>query len=342
MRYHAPCMNLTLDQLSAHLKGELASAYLVCGDESLLVDEALDALRARARERGYSERETHFMERVGDWDNLRQSAASLSLFAARRIIEIRMPSGKPGTLGTAVLVELLKDRAPDRLLIIITERLDATTQSSVWVKTLCDYGAWLNIRDVRRGELPDWIARRCRRAGLEPTAEAIALLAERMEGNLLAAQQEIDKLALLTPGGKLDVADVLAAVADSARFDVFKLSDAALEGDAARALRILAGLRSEGVEPTLVLWSLVRELRRLWQARSGDGGRRGWSPQSAALDTAKRRLSRFPFERLTVRAGRADRMIKGRMTGEPWDELALLTGEFCGIRSLPVIAVARR
>ncbi len=335
-------MNLTLEKLAAHLQGELASAYLVSGDETLLVGEALDALRARARALGFSEREVHNMERVADWDNLRQSAASMSLFAARRIIEIRMPSGKPGTHGAAVLTALLASPAPDQLLIIVTDRLEAATQSSSWVKALEARGVWLKIWEIRRNELPDWIAQRCRRAGLEPSPAAVELLAERVEGNLLAAHQEIEKLTLLAPSGKLGVAEVLAAVTDSARFDVFKLGEAALEGDAARALRILSGLRSEGVEPTLVLWSLLRELRNLWQARSGDGARRGWSPQSAALDKAKRRLPRFPFERLSARAGRADRMIKGRMAGDAWDELSLLTSEFCGIRSLPVTATARR
>ena len=335
-------MNLTLDKFPAHLQGELAPAYLISGDEPLLVGEALDALRARARALGFSERETHFMERAGDWDSLRQSAASMSLFSARRIIEVRMPNGKPGVQGSAVLVELLKARASDQLLIIVTDRLDAATQSAAWVKALESNGAWLKIWELRRSELPEWIAQRCRRADLELTSDALALLAERIEGNLLAAHQEIEKLKLLSKGGKLDVADVLAAVSDSARFDVFKLSEAALLGDANRALRILAGLRSEGVEPTLVLWALLRELRNLWQARRADTARGGWSPQSAALAVAKRRLPRFPFERLAVRAGRADRMIKGRMAGEPWDELMLLTGEFCGIRSLPLIATARR
>ena len=334
-------MKLTLDKFATHLKNELAASYLISGDDTLRVNEALDVLRARARTAGYTEREVHFIERVAQWDDVRQSAASMSLFAEKRIIEVRLPSGKPGTVGAAALTALLTARATDQLLVVITGRLDGPTQSAAWVKAFESQGHWLPIWDLRRNELPAWIMQRCQNAGLAPSDEAVALLLARVEGNLLAAQQEIDKLALLTPGGVLDAATVLAAVSDSSRFDVFKLSEAALEGDAPRALHILAGLRGEGVDPTLILWSLVRELRNLWQAKAG-GVRRGWSPQGAALEKALRRVARFPFERIAARAARADRMIKGRMAGDAWDELLLLTGEFCGVRSLPVIATARR
>lgn len=336
-------MKLTLANFGAHLRGELAAAYLITGDDTLRVNEALDALRRQARERGFAEREVHFIERVAQWDDVRQSAASMSLFAEKRIIELRLPIGKPGTAGSAALVDLLKAATPDQLLIMITDHLDRPTQSSAWVKAFETRGAWLPVYDLRRNELPDWIEQRCRRAGLTPSADAVALLIERVEGNMLAAAQEIAKLALLTPGGKLDAPQVLAAVSDNSRFDVFKLSEAALEGDAARALRILAGLRAEGVEPTLVLWALVRDLRKLWQARSGDAPPgRGWSPQAAALEKAMRRVGKFPFERIVARATRADRMSKGRLQGDAWDELLLLTGEFCGVRSLPVVATSRR
>lgn len=335
-------MKLTLDKLSEHLNGTLAPAYLVSGDDTLRVNEALDALRGRARSAGFSEREVHFIERAASWDELRQSGASMSLFAERRIIEVRLPNGKPGTQGSAVLIRLLEARAADQLLIIITDRLDGPSQSAAWVKAVALHGVWLPIWELRRQDLPGWIEARCRRAGLAPTDDAVALLVERVEGNLLAAQQEIEKLALLSAGGTLDAAAVLAAVSDSSRFDVFKLGEAALEGDAARALRILVGLRGEGVEPTLVLWSLVRELRNLWQARSGDSARGSWSPQGAALQKALRRVARFPFERIAARAARADRIIKGRLAGDAWDELLLLAGEFCGTRSLPLIASARR
>lgn len=328
-------MKLSLENLSAHLQGRLAPVYLVSGDETLLVGEACDAIRACARAAGFASREVHFIERAADWSAIEGSIGTMSLFGDRRLLEVRMTSAKPGKDGAAVLASLARAGA-DTLVLVVAPRLDRDVQASAWVKALAEAGAWLPVWDVDAARLPDWLAQRCRRVGLAASDEALALLAARVEGNLLAGQQEIDKLRLLVDGDRLDAAQVLAAVADSSRYDVFRLSEAVLAGDAPRALRVVEGLRGEGVEPTLVLWALNRELRQLWTLRQGGPGERGgWRPpaQAAALERARRRLPRFPFARLAARALRADRMIKGRLQGEPWDEILLLCAEFCGLRA---------
>jgi DNA polymerase-3 subunit delta len=334
-------MKLGLDNLAAHLKqalqrGGLASAYLVSGDEDLLVGEACDAIRAAARQAGYADREVLFPERNADWADVVAAAGSMSLFGDRRIIELRF-SGKAGKEGGAALQSLLTGGGDDVLLLIITPRLDFAAQNTAWVKAVEAKGVWLPIWEIAARQLEGWLSQRLRAAGLEPTPEALAVLAARVEGNLLAAQQEIEKLKLLVPAGRLDTEAVLGAVTSSARYDVFALGEAVVIGDAPRALRVLAGLRGEGTEPTLVLWALIRELRNLWSLRRGDDPARRPGPrltpgQLAALERARPRAGRLPFARLSSRALRADRMIKGRLAGDPWDELTLLCAEFCGLR----------
>lgn len=313
-------MKLSADGLDAHLARQLLSAYHLCGDEPLLVNEAADALRAAARARGFTEREVCFIERGTGWDGVQAAAATLSLFAARRILEIRMPTGKPGTAGAKVLEALFATAREDLLVIVFTGCLDRDTQGASWVHRLERLGAQVTLAPVDPAKLPAWLAERCRRAGLEAEPQALELLAARTEGNLLAAQQEIDKLRLLCTGGRLDAAAVLSSVADSARFEMPQLAAAIAAGDAARALRVLAGLRAEGAELPLVLWVVVREVRALRHGRS----------------------RRLPFRRLAERALRADRMLKGQLRGDPWDEVALLALEAGGRPALPLGPAVRR
>ena len=336
-------MKLSLDNLTVHLKqavtrSQLAPAYLVSGDEDLLVGEACDAIRAAAREVGYTEREVNFPERSGDWADIAASLSSMSLFGDRRIVEIRF-SGKAGKEGGAALQKIVESAGPDTLLLIVTPRLEFATQNTAWVKAIESKGAWLPIWEIGPRQLESWLSQRLRAAGLEPTPDAVALLASRVEGNLLAAKQEIEKLKLLVPAGRLDATAVLEAVVSSARYDVFALGEAVVVGDASRALRILSGLRGEGTEPTLVLWSITRELRNLWSLRRGEDPSRRPGPrlspaQLAALERARPRAARMPFARLSSRALRADRMIKGRLAGDPWDEMTLLCAECCGLRPI--------
>jgi DNA polymerase-3 subunit delta len=326
-------LKLTPDALSTHLEQpQLLRAYLISGDEPLLTGEAADAVRARARALGFTERDVHFLDRGADWDDVRASAGNMSLFGSRRLVEIRLPTGKPGTAGSAALVALLEMNDPDTIFLILTPRLDRDVQSSSWVKAVETHGAWVQVWPIDADRLVGWLRTRARRLGLDISGEGLELLAERTEGNLLAANQELEKLRLLAPSGQVSGDAILASVADSARFDVFQLGESVLAGDTERALRMLAGLRAEGVEATLVLWALTKAVRDLWASASAPPGARpkAWGRQAAALERGARRASRLPFPALATRAGRADRMVKGRLLGDAWDEMALLAAEICG------------
>jgi DNA polymerase-3 subunit delta len=323
-------LKLTCDSLTAHLSERLLPAYLISGDEPLLGGEAADAVRARARAAGFSEREVHFIERAADWDELRGSAANRSLFGDRRVLEVRMSSAKPGLAGGAALVALIEARDPEILLLILAPRLDRDAQGANWVRAAQEHGAWVQVWPVDPQHLVRWLRERCRKLGLEADAESLELLAARTEGNLLAAHQELSKLRLLAPSAQVTAETVRASVADSARFDVFQLGEAVLAGQTSRALRILAGLRAEGTEATLALWALTRALRDLWSSASGAAGPPAWQRQGAALAQAAKRAPGMPFAALAQRAAKVDRMIKGRIVGDAWDELALLAADLCG------------
>jgi DNA polymerase-3 subunit delta len=334
-------LKLTSDTLRSHLAGELARAYLVSGDEGLLVGEAADAIRARARRAGFEEREVHFIERVADWDAVRASSNNLSLFGSRKLIELRLPSGKPGVGGANAITELLDNIGPDTIFLMLTGQLERDQNNSAWVKAFESAGAWLPVKTLDAERLPLWLRARAAAMELELDDEAVSFIVDHTEGNMLAAHQELEKLRLMAPGGKVDLATVQASTGESARYDVFQLGDAALAGDVPRALRILGGLRSEGTEPVLVLWSLAREIRNTWGTTQNDGyNSRSWQRTSQALEIAKRRAARLPFARLAARLARADRMIKGRQSGDAWDEMALTIVEFAGRRTLPLVGRA--
>jgi DNA polymerase-3 subunit delta len=287
-----------------------------------------------------TQREAHFTERGGDWNYVRASASNLSLFAERRIVEIRMPTAKPGNTGSAAIVALLENRDPDRLLIVTVPKLDRDAQGSEWVRAVETHGALVQIWPVDASRLVAWLRVRAKRLRLNLDDEALHLLAERTEGNLLAANQELEKLRLLVKADQVTGDDVIASVADSARFDVFQLGECALSGDTSRALRMIEGLRAEGVEPTLVLWSLSKSVRDIWGATHSPGGRApAWRRQTAALEKGQRRAGQLHFGRLTARAVRADRMIKGRETGDAWDEMQLLAMDIC---ARPALGLPRK
>jgi DNA polymerase-3 subunit delta len=330
-------MKLSIDTLAGHLARDLTGAYLISGDEPLLVGEAADAIRRRARELQYTERQVFFVERGFDWNTLRGESQSLSLFAERRILEVRLPTGKPGD-GAEVLESMVTDPPPDQLLLVVSGKLERAALQSSWVKAFERHGAWLPVWPIDIERLPDWIARRLRKHGLEPDASAARLLAERVEGNLLAAQQEIEKLALLVRPGPLDASTLAQAVANSARYDVFQLAEAALQADAARALRILAGLRAEGVEATLALWALGRDIRALWRRlheRTTGESRSAWQRPNPAFESAARRLRPPAVRALMAEALQVDRTIKGRRKGDPWDALERLVARLAGAKEFP-------
>ncbi len=322
-------VKLTSDSLEGQLAQKLLPAYLISGDEPLLVAEAADAVRAQARAAGFTERDVHFIERAADWEAVRAAAGTLSLFGTRRLLEIRLTSARPGAAGAAVLTALLERADPDTRLLILAPRLDRDAQAAQWVRAVQTQGAWVPVWPVEAGKLLAWLRTRSRRIGVDLDPQTLRMLAMRTEGNLLAADQELRKLQLL--GGARG-----AGFADSARFDVFRLADAALAGEAGRALRVLSGLRAEGTEPTLVLWALIQALRDLSAALAGPGGAAGgWRRSSAAIEAAQRRSRHLSLPSLMLRAARADRMIKGRLAGDPWDEMALLAADLCARPAVP-------
>lgn len=326
-------MKLSTDRLGQQLDSSTAVAWLVAGDDPLLVGEAADAIRARARQQGYAGREVFFVEPRFDWGVVQGASQALSLFAERRLLEVRMPNPRPGVEGGAVLAALAENTPPDTFVLVVTGKLEKDAGRAAWVKCFDQHGAVVQAWPVDIGKLPGWIAARARPHGLDVDPAAAQLLAERIEGNLLAAHQEIEKLALTHGPGRVGEEAVAAAVANSARYDVFKLGEAALAGDAARTLRILEGLRGEGTEPTLVLWVLCREIRALAEARAGRGApAHGWHAQqrSKLLDAALQRLRRTPLGPLIGHAARVDRAIKGRGPGAAWDELAWLAAQLAG------------
>jgi len=329
-------MRIRLEQLPGKLGSPMPAAWLVAGDEPLLVGEAADAIRARAREEGYTDRETFFVEGRFDWASVLGSSQSLSLFASRRVLEIRMASPRPGVDGGKVLAGLAANPPPDTLVLVVTGRLDRDGLSSAWGKAFEQQGILLQVWPVEVAALPGWLRERAARRGMQMTEEAARLLALRVEGNLLAAHQEIEKLALTREAGAVDEDDVAASVANSARYDVFQLGEAALSGDAARALRILEGLRGEGVEAPVVLWLLAREIRALAAARR-DGPARAFGPQAErrarALQAAVRRMAGRRLGPLVTQAAYVDRCIKGQGRGDPWGELTALVAELAGVPS---------
>ena len=273
-------MQLAANQLSNHLQRGLKSLYTLHGDEPLLQQEALDAIRAAARQQGFTERTSHTVAGAHfDWSEVLAAGGSLSLFADKQIVEIRIPSGKPGKDGSAALQQLAEiSRGNDSTLtIVLLPKLDKMTKSGAWFAALESYGVALQVEPVERAALPQWIAQRLSTQGQRVAAgeegqRTLQFFADRVEGNLLAAHQEIQKLALLYPPGELGFEQIEAAVLNVARYDVFKLGEAVLAGQVARALRMLEGLQAEGEAAVLVHWTLAEDIRALKRVRDAVSG----------------------------------------------------------------------
>ena len=321
-------MELSADRLTAQLAGEpLRPAYLIAGSEPLLVLEAADAVRAAARAQGIGEREVHDMEgRDPDWDALDAALHAPSLFASRRLVEIRLPTGKPGAQGAKLIAGYCADPAPDVVLLVIAGEW-SKAHAGKWSEAIARVGHVAVAWPIKPHELQGWLSQRMRSRGIKAGADAVARLAQRVEGNLLAAAQEIDKLALLQAGeGVLDAHRLEALVADSARYDVFRMVDAALNRQPAQVARVVAGLRAEGEAIPALMGMLVKELSTmaaLAQARNFAAeckAQRIWESKQAVY---KRALSRHPpprWQQFLVEAGRVDRVSKGRV--RPGEESA--------------------
>ena len=327
-------MRLKAEQLTAHLQRELAPLYVVFGDEPLLALEAADAIRAAARSQGYGERDLFTVEASFNWQNLLASGNNLSLFAEQRILEIRIPSGKPGLEGGKAIEQRCANLPPDTVMLVTLPKLDKTQQGSKWFKALEAAGTVVQVYPVDRSRLPDWIAGRLATQNQRADRVALQFLADRVEGNLLAAHQEIRKLGLLHPAGALTFEQVKEAVLDVSRYDVFNLAEAMLAGDAVRFARILEGLRGEGVGQVLMLWALSQEVRTLTKIVLGQ--RRGipaaqmmrearvWESRQSLMERALKRIGGKRLIAALKRAATTDRMIKGLERGDVWDELLQL------------------
>jgi DNA polymerase-3 subunit delta len=338
-------MKLRFEDLQHHLSRGLGPSYLISGDEPLQLREAADQVRQFSREQGFTERHLLHVDKGFDWDQLWVLANSLSLFADKQLIELRMPGGKPGDQGAKALLRYAENPPVDTVLLVITDKLDGATQRAKWFLALEKLGFYLPVWPIDQQQLPAWIRQRMQSRGLRPTPAAVSVLADRVEGNLLAASQEIDKLLLLRGEGAVDEPAVLESVTDSARFDIYGLVDAALAGDVPRVNRMLEGLRLEGVESVLVLWALTRELLTLYGfARQVEAGTRidqviaqakVWPKRKNLVSAALKRHPLKAWRQLLVKAGHIDRIIKGMQTGNLWDELLQLTLLLAGVRLLP-------
>jgi DNA polymerase-3 subunit delta len=330
-------MQLRSGELDAHLAKTLAPVYAVHGDEPLLALEAADAVRAAARKRGYTEREVFEAARGFDWSELRNSLGSLSLFASKKIVELRLPGGKPGTIGAPAIAQYCAQPAPDTLLLVSLPRLDRKTQESEWFRGLAGAGVIVDVWPLERSRLTGWISERLARQGQRASREVLEFLAARVEGNLLAAHQEVQKLALLAPAGELPLKTVEDAVADVARYDPQDAAEALLGGDTGRYVRIIEGLRGEGEAPTFVLFVISNALFVLASAHASgsiDAAFQQHRVYSRPLQSALRgALSRFApraIEAAIADAAAIDRAIKGVRVRDPWEEFIALGLKLAG------------
>lgn len=324
-------MQVDSEQLAGQLKQGLAPLYLVHGEETLLALEAGDRIRAEARRQGYGERELMIAERGFEWGRLLASGATLSLFAARRLIEVHVAGAAAASEGAQALAQYAAALPPDTLTLVTLPALEPRTRKSEWFMALDAAGVVVHARPVTAAALPAWLARRLAAQGHEADEETLALLAARVEGNLLAAHQEVQKLALLHPPGRLTRDQVGGAVLDVARYDVSALRETLLAGDAARAVRVLDGLQAEGEGLPLVVWAVAEEARGMLVVHESLARglpppkafelARVWRDRQGQVQRALRRLDRATLRGALSACARIDRIAKGVAQGDAWDEL---------------------
>jgi DNA polymerase-3 subunit delta len=337
-------MRLRADQLSSHLSKGLAPLYFISGDETLLLQECCDSIRQACRNQGFNEREVYHSETGFDWTQLLDSANSLSLFGDKKIIELRLPSAKVPDPGKKILKAYCENTNPDTVLLISSPKIEAATQRTAWFKQLEETGITVPLWPLDHHQLPKWINQRLQQAGLKASPDAVNLIADRVEGNLLAAQQEIEKLALVMTGEEITAEMVLSAVADSSRYSVFNLVDRCLEGKLSPALKVLHGLKGEGTEALIILWALLREIRRMIsiqdQIAQGQNPERAMqtngvrSQQQKSYQGALRRIHVKQLHGLLSIADLADKASKGMHHESPWLLLEDMILRLCSQKSL--------
>jgi DNA polymerase-3 subunit delta len=324
-------MNVRPDQLGSIIAKSIFPVYMVSGDEPLQQMESLDIIRTYLKENDFLEREILDVDAQFDWQQLMDEAASLSLFATRRIVELRLPSAKPGRLGAQILKEYLTNPPEDTVLIINSGKIDGNAKKSAWYKTIEQKGLVVQCWPVPVEKLSGWLKQRFKRRNMDAEHDVLAYISQHVEGNLLAADQEIEKLYLLLGPGKITYADVADAVASQSRYSVFELVDMSLTGDTTRVVKIILGLKAEGVVPVAVNWAIARDVRLLSQAamdvssadyllkRSGV-----WQSRVTLFKSCLSRHSQRSFQMMLKRCAYIDASSKGMIDANPWDEIESL------------------
>lgn len=336
-------MQLAPAQLTAHLKQGLQALYVLVGDEPLAHRECLDAIRQAARLQGFDERNSLLVERAFNWQQIASYGASISLFASRRLLEINVPSGKPGVEGGKALQALANQPLSDTTVLIILPKLEREAKNSAWFSGLEKQAAVINLEEVPASQLPKWIGARLAQQGQQASPATLAFLAHQVEGNLLAANQEVQKLALLYPAGELSDEDVRQAVLNVSRYDAFQLGEAVLAGDSARTVRILQGLQDEGENAVAVMNPLMWVLRPLLGIKQAElrgenvmqamTSARIYGERQALVKRALSRLSLRQLEAALQKLADIDKTAKGVMQGDAWLEISRLCFGLAGVRA---------
>ncbi len=332
-------MPLKAEQLEQALERSIAPIYLISGDEPLISLECCDLIRGKALAAGYADRQVFGAESL-NWDQVVSETQAMSLFSDKRVLEIRIKNGKVGTEGSKVLTQICENPPEDMLILVDCGKLDRNQLRSKWVKSMDSAGVHVHIWPIKPKELPYWLSARLSQAGIKANRQAIAVLAERVEGNLLAAKQEIEKLKLLLDGDEVDAQAMSAAVADSARYDVFTLLDRILSGDADEVTRTLKGLREEGNDTLSILWAICREIRILIQVSDGLAAGQSmdtacqkagvWKNRQQLVRSALQRLKPGRLNLLLRQARLVDQLSKGAKKGDAWLEMENMVLTFCG------------
>ena len=338
-------MRLRADQLENALQKELANIYFISGDEPLQLGETADAVRRVARKAGYGNREILSVEKGFTWHQLGQAADSLSIFSERKLIDLRIPEGKPGTEGGKALTAYCENPPEDTVLLITSGKVAKSAQKARWFQSLDKEGVVIQVWPMEGRDLLQWLQRRFQSLSMQVDQEGISILAARIEGNLLAGAQEVDKLYVLYGAGRLGSQEIRDAVADSSRYDVFKLVDSVLSGKIDRTIKVLQGLKGEGIAEPVILWALAREARILLTIKAllGQGENREsvfkknqiWDKRKPLVNGALNRLTRKDLEQVLLLSAKADRQIKGRQAGDPWETLLFICQVFASCQGLP-------
>lgn len=333
-------MKLYVNQLQSRLNSNFDSCYLVVGDEPLQLKESADSIRNKAKDLGFTEREVHHVDKKFSWLNLQASMGTMSLFAEKKLIELNLPTGKPGAAGSKAICEFVENIPADICLLVLCEQWTASNDKTKWAKTIEQKGAFLRVYLPKPQEFGQWIQRRCSSIGLNVEPQAIALLAARLEGNLLAASQELEKLKMRFGTNVISLQEASQLVSDNSRYDVFKLTDSLLAFESFRVIKMLRSLKQNGVSIIVVHWSIERELRMLFtfalkkqkgESLSATDFRKFgiWQQRQPVIQSALNKLSYSLLSKIQIEIARIDRVIKGQETGDAWIEMEKLVLLFC-------------